>query len=81
MCPECAEKVNRTYIMHWVGQEFMGMCSLCMSKTIVKQYEIGLTYGEAERRRRKRLAEGKKKQRISGERGRAERSGGYGKAL
>ena len=81
LCPGCAEKMNRVRILHGANREFMGTCSQCMNKTVIKQYEIGLTYAEAERRRRKRLAEQKRNQTVSGERGRAERRGERGQKV
>lgn len=75
LCLSCAEKMNRTRILSTASHEFMGRCSqpCCTGLTMVKQYEVGPTYAEAERLRRKRLAEQKRNQTVTGERGRAER--------
>lgn len=76
LCPACVEKYRKVREMKPASAQFIGYCAspLCRAKTAVIQYEVGPKYDELERRRRRSLAEGKKRNnRASGERGRAER--------
>ena len=81
ICPGCAEKTSEIRFIERPSREFMGSCSQCMKRTMLKQYAVGPTYREAEIMRRRRRAEEKKNRTVSGERGRAERRSSYGQTL
>lgn len=75
-CEECARRQNGHRAMTAVSREYFGACQgACLgTQGAVKQYEIGPTWAEIERRKRQRRQE--ENRRGGGERARAETRSG-----
>lgn len=69
MCENCSRKIGRLRIVTDASEPFFGRCPQCFLPGKLMRYNIGPTYDEAERRRRKAQQDAK----GGGERARAGR--------
>lgn len=68
-CQECREKANASRVMTPVASGRYGYCQGCFRKQTVIQYELGPTWQEAERRRRRERMKERKGRRPGERRG------------
>lgn len=57
-CAACKEKQNGTRALSTSSKEYFGWCQGCMRHTMVTQFELGPTWEEINRARRRARARG-----------------------